>query len=76
MPFVIAKHAGDTWSLYWGADPKLGVRPNHSVHHTYSGKQVGVQETYSMQELDLAKQHVAELNLLNPVGDYAVCLIK
>lgn len=71
--YVIVKHAGHSWSMYYESDPKLGVHISYSAHSTHTGSVVGIQDSYDSEEEgteDLRKMLIA-----NPVGDYAICKV-
>lgn len=69
--FTIVKYAGDTWDYHWQGDPKKGVDISCSAHKTYTGRQVGIEESYHNKvEAEIA---CTKMNEYNPSGDYAVC---
>lgn len=75
MKYIIVKHAGETWTFYFTEDPKKGpIHISHSALFTHSGKNI-CQLFYEENEFELANNHTKQLNIKNPVGDYAVCVL-
>lgn len=73
--YIIAKNATKyAWSEHYAKDPQLGLHPSFSAHNTPTGvyvEMLPIYDNYKRAELD------CKLALeFNPLGKYAVCLVK
>lgn len=74
MKFVIVKHAGTYWNLYWRYDPKsTGVDKSQSASSSFTGMGEGLLASYDSKRQ--AEEDCIRINKHNPSGDYAVCSV-
>jgi len=71
--YIIVKNAQEPyWESYFLDNPNTHpVHLTHSVYYTHTGKQF-CQLYYKEKEKSLADIHCAQLNKINPSGNYAV----
>jgi len=75
--YIVVKHAGDSaWEYYFVSDPKeFDCHISVSAFYTPTGNEI-CNLYYTEEQHDLALQHCAKMNEVNPSGHYRVCRVS